>query len=191
MSSSFFNDIQKRYVTYERSYRELVAGSNAALNAAKRAIFALHRGDAKGGAALIAEAERVLVGFETLFKKEPLLRSEGAYRAGIEEFVEANLFAQFLARKPLGRLIGVADVDAELYLGGLSDLTGELVRYAMSRATAHDGKEVRRAKEALDTVMEFLISLDLTGYLRTKFDQAKNSARRMDEILYDNALRRK
>lgn len=189
MTSLFFKDIEKRYVTYERAYRELVAGSNAAGNAAKRAIFALHRGDAKGGAVLIAEAERTLTGFEALFKKEPLLRSEGAYRAAIEEFVEANLFAQFLARKPLGRLTGVADVDAELYLGGLSDLTGELVRYAIGRATSHDDKEVRRAKEALDTVMEFLISLDLTGYLRTKFDQAKGSARRMDEIMYDLSVR--
>ncbi len=190
MSSSFFKDIEKRYVTYERAYRELVAGSNAALNAAKRAIFALHRGDAKGGAVLVAESERILTGFEPLFKKEPLLRSEGAYRAGVEEFVEANLFAQFLDRKPLGRLAGLGEVDAELYLGGLSDLTGELVRYAMSRATAHDDKEVRRAKETLDAVMEFLIGLDLTGYLRTKFDQAKNSARRMDEIMYDRSLRK-
>ncbi|MBI4133483.1 hypothetical protein HY478_02615 [Candidatus Uhrbacteria bacterium] len=185
----FFTGIATRYVTYEQAYRTVVRESAVAQNQAKRAIFALHRGDSAEANKLLGSALKVLVGFEPLFKKEPMLRYEGALRAAIEEFLEASFFRQFVLGNELDRVAELSDIDAELYLGGLSDLTGELVRYAVAQATARHFKEVARAKQTLDEVITFLVSLDLTGYLRQKYDQAKNSLRRMEEVAYDVALK--
>lgn len=190
-NKKFFENIGKRHAAYEQAYRKLIAASNDAQNQAKRAIFALHRDDSMGARALLQAAQKLLTSFESDFKQEPMLRYEGAYRAALEEFVEASLFNQFFEKKPLVPLREPTDLDAETYLGGLSDLTGELVRYAVSRATRGDLKEVRRAKEAIEEVLAFLTSLDLTGYLRQKYDQARNSLRRMEEIAYDLALKRR
>lgn len=189
MSKKDFEKLKVRHVAFEKAYRELVGRSNDALNHAKRAIFAFHRGDIDGAKVILAEALKLISDFETQFKKEPSLRYEGVYRAAVEEFLEAQFLGQFLMKKPLVPPEDLPDIDPELYLGGLSDLTGELVRYAVARATAHDSAEVNRAKQTLDEVMEFLINLDLTGYLRTKYDQAKNSTRRMEEIVYDLSLK--
>ncbi len=189
--NNFFAKVGEQYATYEQAYRRLVAASNDAQSRAKRAIFALHRGDLKDGTRLLGEAIEALAAFEPLFKKEPMLRYEGAYRAAIEESIEAHLFSQFIRGKSFGPIEKLHEVDAESHLGGLSDVTGELVRYAVARATARDFKEVKRTKQALDEVMAFLVHLDLTGYLRQKYDQARNSLRKMEEIAYDVALREK
>lgn len=190
MQSAFSKKIKSAYEQYERAYRALVETANRAQNQAKRAIFAFHRGEAKDGTALLGGAAEMLAGLESGFHTMPMLRYEGAYRAAIEEFVEATLLAQFLGRQPLGNVAAIQELDSETYLGGLSDLTGELVRYATHRATHGDTKEVKRAHGALTEVMSFLISLDLTGYLRTKFDQAKQSERKMEQIVYDLSLKR-
>lgn len=190
LDKKFVQKVSKDYETYERAYRALVETANRAQNQAKRAIFAFHRGESKDGAALLKGAAEMLTGLESGFRTMPMLRYEGAYRAAIEEFVEATLLAQFLVDKPLGNVAAIKELDSETYLGGLSDLTGELVRFAIDRATHNDVKEVKRAHEALNQVMSFLISLDLTGYLRTKFDQAKQSERKMEQIVYDLSLKR-
>lgn len=190
MDQKFVRKVSKEYEAYERAYRALVETANRAQNQSKRAIFAFHRQDVKDGAELLTGAAEMLTGLEPGFRAMPMLRYEGAYRAAIEEFVEATLLAQFLNKESIGQVDAIEALDAETYLGGLSDLTGELVRYATDCATHSDTKEVKRAHETLNEVMRFLISLDLTGYLRTKFDQAKQSERKMEQIVYDLSLKR-
>jgi len=189
MDKKFWDAISKNHAEYGKHYRKLVGESNDALNASKRAIFALHRGDLKQGRELLEQATTGLAGLRIRFKDQPMLQEEGAYRAAVEEFVEANLFEKFLSKKSLGEIKGIASPEPEVYLAGLADVPGELVRYAVARATAGDMKEVMRAEKESGDIIGFLISLDLTGYLRTKFDQAKNSMRRMEEIAYDVALK--
>ncbi|MBI4281087.1 hypothetical protein HY628_02740 [Candidatus Uhrbacteria bacterium] len=188
INKKFLAAIEKQHAAYERAYRKLVEDANRSLHLAKRAIFAFHRGDRNVGESLLGEAEKLLGAVGNQFKQEPALEFEGAYRAALEEFVEARLFGQFLSKKSLGAVPSFQAIDPEVYLGGLADLTGELVRYGVGRATVYDIKEVHRAKETLDQVMTFLVGLDLTGYLRTKYDQAKNSARRMEEIVYQMSV---
>lgn len=190
LNKKFVQKVSQDYAAYERAYRALVETANRAQNQSKRAIFAFHRADMKGGNELLKGAAKMLTGLELGFRSMPMLRYEGAYRAAIEEFAEATLLFQFLNKASIGQVDEIKELDAETYLGGLSDLTGELVRYATDRATHSDTKEVKRAHETLQEVMQFLISLDLTGYLRTKFDQAKQSERKMEQIVYDLSLKR-
>jgi predicted translin family RNA/ssDNA-binding protein len=169
--------------------REIIKRANDALNASKRAIFELHRGDAAQADALLTEADGLFAQARERIATNPSLDGVGAYRAGLEEFAEAKLYRQFMAKGAVGGL-EYPDVDDDIYLGGLCDLAGELQRRQVAVATAGDLDGVGRIKDAIEEIVVALLAMDLEGHLRTKFDQAKNALRRAEDVLYDVKLRR-
>jgi predicted translin family RNA/ssDNA-binding protein len=185
-----FSAIKKQNQTRQTLRRELIGKSNEALSSSKRSIFALHRGDFKAAKDLLKKADQVFKVCENKFKKFPDLQYEGAYNAALEEYAEALLFEQYLEGKKLGKIDARA-MRPQAYLAGLSDTTGEIVRYAMAQVTKGNVKEAARAYETTEMVIEFFVDMDLTGYLRTKFDQGKRNLRRLEEMMYELSLRDK
>ncbi|MBI4135396.1 hypothetical protein HY477_01535 [Candidatus Uhrbacteria bacterium] len=188
LNQKLFSRLKKEYDTYESARRELIGISNTALSKAKQAIFALHRDDMSAADALLQEVEHTFGNLEKQFKVLPELRYEGAYRAALEEYVEGKLFYEWMRMGKVMELKGMR-IDADSYLAGLSDLTGELTRKAVQRATQGRTQEVEKLAEVVRDVVEQLIKFDLTGYLRTKYDQAKQNLRRVEEVLYDIKMR--
>lgn len=186
---SVFRRIGKSYGAWQADRRVVRTVSDEALNKSKRAIFALHRGSAGEAEALLADAEKLFRKLEKPFKSVPTLVHEGAYKAALEEFAEARLFAQFHETGAFGE-IDVRGLDASIYLGGLCDATGEVVRYAVRQATAGKFEDVARAYVLVEMTVEFLLELDLTGYLRNKFDQAKRNQRSLEQIMYELSLKK-
>lgn|SRR3989338_539798 len=194
LNQKLFARLKKEYDTYEAARRELIGVSNTTLSKAKQAIFALHRDDEKDAARLLKEVEDTFTALEKKFKTIDGLRWEGAYRAALEEYVEAKLFFEFLHNKGLSpeyaKGLALKGIDADTYLAGLSDLTGELTRKCVQRATQGRMQDVEKLVEAVQAIVGELIKFDLTGYLRTKYDQAKQNLRRVEEVLYDIKMRR-
>lgn len=174
---------------HETKRRIVVRNSNEALNLSKRAIFSYHRDDVKSAQENLAQAEKIFARLDREAKGMPALRHEGSWRAALEEYCEAKLFGEFLHS---GCVCEIRDrqVDTEIYIGGLSDFTGELVRRAVREATEKNFEDVRKIKDAITEIMSQLIQLDLAGYLRTKYDQAKNNLRKIEEIMYEVSLRK-
>ncbi|MDO8505841.1 MAG: hypothetical protein Q7S48_04680 [bacterium] len=189
LNQKLFARLKKEYDAYGAARRELIGVSNGALSKAKQAIFALHRDDEKDAGQLLSEVESTFARLEKEFKKNDGLRWEGAYRAALEEYVEAKLFYDFSKYGKIGEIKTVL-LDADGYLAGLSDFTGELTRKAVQRATQGKTEEVEKLAKVVRDVVEQLIQFDLTGYLRTKYDQAKQNLRRVEEVLYDIKMRR-
>ena len=183
-----FKKIQTHYAARERMRREVVAKSNEAIGHSKRAIFALHREDHAGATQRLADARALFVACEKLMKVTPDLRHEGAFRAALEEYAEALLFIQYLESGVLG-VIEERAMEPGIYLAGLADTTGEIVRHTVRQVTLGKTDRVIHARDTVDLVMEFMLGLDATGYLRTKFDQAKGNLKRLEEILYDLSIR--
>ena len=190
INQKLFQQLKKDFEFYGEERRKLIGVSNEALMRAKQAIFAFHRDDLKGGNALLAEVEKIFLDLEKKFKPEPELRYEGAYRAALEEYVEAKFFGRFLEDGKIDFIKGV-EIDADTYLGGICDFTGELVRKAVLAATEKKFKKVEEFVAGVRDVIGELIKMNLTGYLRTKYDQAKQNLRRAEEILYDVKMREK
>ena len=182
-----FNSIQKKYHARYKFRREVIENSNKALNLSKRAIFSFHRDEMEEGEIKLKEAVTFFEKCEKHISKFPDLK-DGAYRAALEEYAEALLFESYLKTRKIGKIDQRA-MDEMCYLAGLCDTTGEIVRYAVRNATKGKNEEVQKAFETVETVVEFLMDLDLTGYLRTKFDQAKNNLRRLEQVMYDLSQR--
>ena len=188
ISSSVAKSMIEKMALVDRSRRELQQIASEALAASKRAIFAFHRDDDVGASEQLTFAHTRLRQGAAIVKKVARLAQEGSWRAAQEEYAEADLLRQYLQKGTLGKVDGIVD-DAEIYLGGLSDTTGELVRRAVLHATEGDHETVKRIFVDVRYVVEVLMEMDLTGNLRTKLDQSKQNLRKLEEIRYDLSLR--
>lgn len=184
LNPKLFQHLKKDFDFYDQGRRKVICVSSEALMKSKQAIFAFHRNDIRGGEKLLKEVEKIFNNLEKKFRQEKELRYEGSYRAALEEYVEAKFFGNVLQNKKIN-FIEEVFVDTDSYLAGLCDLTGELTRKAILFATERKFKEVEQMAQAVRQIMAELIKFNLTGYLRTKYDQAKQSLRRVEEVLYE------
>lgn len=189
LNKDFFGRIREARSAFVASRRELIKISGDTLSASKRAIFALHRDDFRGADELLGKARDGIGAVRDLIARDPELSNEGSYRAALEEFVEASLYRRFLENGGIGE-VGGLEIPDSVYLAGLMDLVGELQRRQVRSATEGRADEVRDLNQIIGQIMEELLAMDLEGYLRTKFDQAKNSMRRSEDVLYEVNLRR-
>lgn len=185
LNQKFFQKLRDNYNQADTARRDIQKASGDALHQAKRAIFELHRGDLAGGEELLKTSSQELAKVAKIKDAD----NEGIYRAALEEYAEAELFWQFVKNENIGDIKGAA-IDEETYLGALTDTVGEILRFAIKQATERRWAELERAQKAVDEIMAALIELNFTGYLRNKYDQAKNSRRKLEEIIYEVSLRK-
>ena len=106
----------------------------------------------------------------------------------IEEYTEAKLLYFAITGKEIDK-IKKLNLSTDAYLGGICDLLGELVRVATNDAAAGNFNRVAEIKELAENIMDQLIDFDMTGYLRTKYDQARGHLRKLEQMAYEIKLR--
>lgn len=188
INKKFIQQLKKEHDTHESERRQIIGLANVVLHDSKRVIFALHRSDLKKANDSLIEIEKILLNLEKKFGYGRLAE-EGAYKAGVEEYVEAKMLNKLLGGEKVDAIKSLT-INAESYLSGVCDLTGELVRQAVNQAAAGRLKEVARIKGLIDEIMAELVEFDLAGYLRTKYDQARGNARKIEQINYEVNLRK-
>jgi predicted translin family RNA/ssDNA-binding protein len=187
LNEKFFEGLKSDYQKSTSERRQIISISNGILNDSKRTIFALHRGDIEGAEASFAAIEKDLKSMESNFGFDRN-EEEGAYKAAVEEYVEAKMFYFFLTGKNIDEIAEVK-LNHDSYIGGISDYTGELVRYATNQSAAGNFEKVEEVKKEINDVIGQLLDFDLTSYLRTKYDQARNNLRKIEEMAYEIKLR--
>lgn len=189
LDTTYLRSLKTKLHKYAQIRRDVITEAGNALHTAKRVIFALHRGDKKEAETKLAAVERAFLSLQKRYKYVPEIHEEGSYRAALEEYVEAKLLHQFLSGRKITR-ISELSVPTEIYLAGLCDVPGELYRYAIRAATEGDLAMVDRCTQAGEDIIGALTEFDLTKYLRTKFDQAKHAAQKLEIVRYEVRLRK-
>lgn len=187
INKKFIQKIKKDYDQRVSERRQIISLSNAVLHDSKRVIFSLHREDVKRAEEMLKEIEKTLMSIEKKFGFSRAVL-EGAYKAAVEEFVEAKMFFKVLKGEKVDEIDKIK-LDLEGLLGGICDLTGELVRRAVNQAAQGNFKEVKKIENAVNEIMAELVEFDMTGYLRTKYDQAKGNLRKIEQVSYEVKLR--
>ncbi len=173
---------------YATERREVIKESGDALHHAKRAIFAMHRNNIDEAEEKLKLAVKILTGLMIKYKKDAEITDEGAFKAAAEEYAEAVLFFQFIKTGKIGK-ISEMEIESEVYLAGLCDVPGELYRYAIKAATDKDIKTVKKCSAMAEEIIGELIEFNLTSYLRTKFDQAKQANQKLEYVVYELSLK--
>ncbi|MBR9702772.1 hypothetical protein GOV10_01935, partial [Candidatus Woesearchaeota archaeon] len=136
---------------------------------------------------LLADALKIKDALEKKVANNPKLKT-GAFSHSCEEYAEALSFFIFLDENRLATLKEMK-VTVEEYLGGLADLTGELGRMAVVKATARDEAAVKKIKEFTEELFGQFVRLDFrNGELRRKYDSMKYNLQKMERVLYDLTL---
>lgn len=188
INKNFFKKLKQEYSANVGERRQIISRSNDILHGSKRAIFGLHRGNIEEAGKSIAEIEECLKYLEKKFGFTRLVE-EGSYKAGVEEYVEAKMFFLLLTGKKIDQIKGIK-IDNESYLGGISDVTGELIRLAVNRVAEGKAEEVEKIKKLINDIMSEMVEFDFTGYLRTKYDQARGNLKKIEQIDYEIKLRK-
>ncbi len=189
INDKFLVQLKKDYQANESERRQINAASNNILFEAKKTIFALQRQDFKIAEQKLLDIEKAFKNLEQHFGASRLSR-EGAYKAAVEEYLEGKTFYAAIKNKPIEAAKGL-DFSYEGYLGGICDLIGELVRYATNQAAKGKFADVAKIKKSAEDIMTQLVDFDMTGYLRTKYDQARGHLRKLEQMAYEIKLRGK
>lgn len=188
LDKKYFNAIRQELLSYTVKRRGVIKEAGDAQHLAKKAIFALQRDSAAEAKDYLAQAEKILANLNEKHKKDPGIFEEGSYKAALEEFVEAHIFNQYLQKKTISKLSNIK-AEADVFVSGLCDVPGELLRYAIKSATEKKYDEVKKCHQTAEEIVGELVDMDLTGYNRQKFDQAKQALHKLEQILYEVSIR--
>jgi len=184
----YLRKLQDKLHTYQNMRRQVNIETDNILYNAKRAIFAMQRGQMSEAKNILSRLESQLISMQKKYCHEAKIETEGCYRAALEEYVEATLLYQFLATGQIGQIMKVK-VEVEVYLAGLCDVLGELYRLAIQAGRHRDMVTIERCRGIGSVIIGELIAFNLTSYLRTKFDQAKQAMQKLEIVSYEVALR--
>lgn len=189
INQKFLEQLKGDYRANESERRQINSAANNILFESKRTIFALQRSDFKTSEKKLLEIEKAFKNLAQHFGQERLNR-EGSYRAAAEEYLEGKTFYAVIKNKKIEPTKDLY-LDYEAYLGGICDLIGELVRYATNQAAQGKFTAVAKIKANAEAIMTQLLDFDMTGYLRTKYDQARGHLRKLEQMTYEIKLRQK
>lgn len=190
MDKKIFSRIKKELEKKDELRETVIKNSRPIIKQSKQAIYALHRNSIPEAKKHLDFAKIELNKLKDIFKVNPGL-VVGAYNAAVQEFVEGYSYYLFVKEN---RLISDKElnVNAENYLLGICDLTGELARRAVFSVVNENYSEVKKIKDFVSTIHNEFLNFDLrNSELRKKSDSIKWNMKKIEEVLYDLKIREK
>ena len=180
-----FQKMASEMAQFDEKRETIIKTSRDILKLSKQAVYDIHRDDLNYAKKKIDEAKKEIDKLKNEISKTEGLEVAGAFYDAQEEYVEARTYFEFVKN---GKICTKKDleVDTETYLGGISDLTGELSRRAVIKATEHKIDEVKKIRETIDEIHGQFLKFDFrNGELRKKADSIKWNLKKVEEVLYD------
>ena len=169
--------LDSKYAARERALQN----SRKVIRLSANAIRSLHRGEREAAEDLMAEAASLLEDSREVLSAHPDVMHAGFVADSAKEFAEARLTAALASGDslPLPSELGVAVAP---YLNGLGEAVGEMRRRMLDLLRAGDLDEGERTLEAMEAVLDLLVTLDypdgMTRGLRRTTDVARSLVER-------------
>ncbi len=181
-----FGKLQKEIKKYDSERERLIIKSREVLKLSKQLIYAIHRDEMKAAEKLLEDIEREKQNLDRIAAYNYRMLVEGSYRVAVQEYVEAALYYAFVRSGSLPDL----KVPPELYVLGLCDLPGELVRKAVFLAGKGQSAEVIKIRDQVDEIYGELLKFDLRdNETRRKADAVKYDLRKLEDLVLELRLK--
>lgn len=161
---------------------QLIKDSRDVLKLSKASIYSIHRTDIKTADKQLKDAKNQIKKIELLIKKDVHLAQVGAFGEALEEYVEAACYFSYVKNKklPTAQSLGVK---TDVFLMGVCDLVGELVRKAVNAAANNDYKTPLEIKEFVNEIHNELILFNFRNTpVRRKFDNIKYGLEKLEDL---------
>jgi len=184
------NSIRRELDELGKAHVEVSKKSRDIVRLSKELIYSTNRGDLKSAGeklVLIRKERRIL----DRIASKPKLRYYYPYILAIQEYVEAAAFHEIIAK---GRIPTRRELSAEtdVYLMGLSDLSGELVRKAVDDMIRERYEHALFMKDVVAEIYGLIMGIDFEGGdTRKKADQVKWNLNKLEDLIYDAKIRDK
>lgn len=186
LDNSEINKIEKSLKKYDTLRDELIIKSREIIKQSKVVINSVHRQENNDSS--LKQLIKLKKEMDSIITSNDKLSNEGSAKIAYQEFAEAALITEFSKSNKIS--YKNLNINEECYLLGLCDLTGELSRIAVRKATNKKYKEVKRIFDCIEEIHTFFLKMDLrNSELRKKSDQIKWNLKKVEEILYDISMR--
>lgn len=188
LQDAHINELRAVYAEQGRATHDIAERCARLQAMAKRSIFAVHREDFASANVLVREANTLRAEMVREYGAG-FLQTQPAWRSFSEELLEAELFLAFVEERFPFQL----PVDQpECVIGALSDVLGEVARLVVREVTRDpQPRSLLAAQRLAEEVIDTLLELDATGHSRQKVDQARQHARKIEDVAYDVSFRRR
>ncbi|MEM2916132.1 MAG: hypothetical protein QXT19_02130 [Candidatus Woesearchaeota archaeon] len=186
-----FAAIRKQMALHDLLREEMIRLSREVLASSKKSIYSLHRNEAGTAKKQLSNAKKTILKLQKITRKDAHLATVGAYLEALEEYVEASCYLSLLTKKtlPTARQLGV---DIEIYLPGLCDLVGELVRKAINSAIKGDTKTALEIRNFVIQLHQELMLFDFRNLpIRRKFDSIKYGLEKLEDLALQIKMKKK
>ncbi len=184
-----FNKLKKDFESFEEQREELIRTSRDIIRLSKKTIYSVHRADMKEADKSLKELKQKIGELEKF--KEPKLVASASYKIALQEYIEALCYLEYVKN---GKIVPYNElgVDHENYLLGICDLTGELVRKALSAGIDGKFSEVKDIRNFVNEIYDELINFDFrNSELRRKVDSIRWDLKKLDEMVLQMTLKEK
>ncbi|MEE9525127.1 MAG: hypothetical protein V3V78_00790 [Candidatus Woesearchaeota archaeon] len=191
LNKNDFTEMRKEFNSHDDNRELVIKKSRDILKLSKQIIYSVHRDDIKEADKLIKQIEVEKKKVEKLIAGSSKLKSIGAYRVAIGEYVEAMLYHSFIKNSRIltHKFLKVTTVH---YLLGLIDLTGELGRKAVQYAGNGKFSKVVGIRDAVSEIYGALLKFDFRDSdMRRKFDSVKYDLKKLEDLVLDLKLKNK
>jgi translin len=186
-----FAEMRGEIEKFDLCREQIIKKSRDVLKASKAAIYEIHRGHLDGAQLMLDSAKKNIKEIEKTIEKDKHLAAVGAYSEALEEYVEASCYYGFIKDKKLltAKQLGV---DTDVYLPGLCDLVGELVRKAINSVINGNKETALEIKDFVAEVYEELMTFDFRNIpVRKKFDSIKYGLEKLEDLALQLKLKDK
>lgn len=175
----------KTYHRFEQDRRQALRLSDQLRIESKSAIGSLLKDRWKDANTHLKEAKKTYAALMKLLKSTPYLYSVGGVHVGTEEYVEAQLLADYLEGRSLTSLTALK-VNHQDYICGLCDMSGELLRYARKHPD-----RMKKIQEDLQDLYQSCMQMVVTrnSAIRKKLEDLERNERRMEEMIFQWELK--
>ena len=184
----------------------LISLSRSITKHAKRVISLLQRFNGANGAELLQQADAMfaallageLAQLRAELAGQDYWRHQRSFSACLQEWVEAASFAHYLRHGTLlsladaQRLVSPLALSLDDYVGGIADLSGELMRVVVSAAGRHDSAVARAATTFTRTLYGEFAKLAAKSRARDaakKTEVMQQSLQKMERICFEQRLK--
>lgn len=183
LDKTIFTKMRKEVEQFDSLREKLILESRIILKHSKEAIYAVHRNNFKQAQSLLELARQRVSKAKQLVEKDIHLATVGAYAEALEEYAEAACYTSFMMTKrlPTAQKLGV---ETCIYLSGLCDVVGELVRKAIISVVKGDYKTAIEIHNFVSSLYEELLLFSWRNIpVRKKFDSIKYGLEKLEELM--------
>lgn len=179
--------IQRRMEEYDQRRELVIKDSRDIQKLSKQAVFAGIRGQYKDASQKLDQAQKIIDKVSLVVKELPTLRT-GSFSNSLEEWAEGAMLLQWCQTQTIPDLAEMKAVQAAEYIGGLSDLTGELGRLAVMLAAKRDLPAVQTLLEVDAIIYAFIARLNNGNRFGKKLEAVQTNMRKKEDLVFELSI---